>query len=34
MTEAKITLGYWAGPGKVQPSRYLLELSGLEYNDV
>ncbi|EAR95757.1 glutathione S-transferase, amine-terminal domain protein (macronuclear) [Tetrahymena thermophila SB210] len=29
----KITIGYWKGPGKVQPSRYLLEISGVEYQE-
>ncbi|EAS07380.1 glutathione S-transferase, amine-terminal domain protein (macronuclear) [Tetrahymena thermophila SB210] len=30
----KIVLGYWAGPGKAQPARYLLEISGVKYQDV
>ncbi|KAL4453630.1 hypothetical protein ABPG74_009526 [Tetrahymena malaccensis] len=29
----EITIGYWKGPGKVQPSRYLLELSGFGYQE-
>ncbi|EAS07385.1 glutathione S-transferase, amine-terminal domain protein (macronuclear) [Tetrahymena thermophila SB210] len=30
----KIILGYWNTPGKAQPSRYLLELSGVKYEEV
>ncbi|KAL4510738.1 hypothetical protein ABPG72_004892 [Tetrahymena utriculariae] len=30
----KIVLGYLAGPGKAQPSRYLLEISGVKYEEV
>ncbi|KAL4464134.1 hypothetical protein ABPG74_006071 [Tetrahymena malaccensis] len=30
----KIILGYWNTPGKAQPSRYLLELSGNKYEEV
>jgi len=34
MAENKITIGYWNIPGRVQPSRDLLEIAGVEYNDV
>lgn len=30
----KITLGYWNVPGIVQPSRYLLEIAGVKYEEV
>ncbi|KAL4510736.1 hypothetical protein ABPG72_004890 [Tetrahymena utriculariae] len=30
----KIIVGYWNTPGKAQPSRYLLELSGIKYEEV
>lgn len=34
MADGKLTLGYWSAPGKAQATRYVLELAGLEYNDV
>ena len=34
MADNKITIGYWKSHGKASPSRYLLELLNVPFNDV